>query len=38
MAMRAGSGSHAICISKPEAVAALIAKAAKSVSSKMAVN
>jgi pimeloyl-ACP methyl ester carboxylesterase len=39
MAMRAGStvaeaaGSHAIYISKPEAVAALIAKAAKSVSS-----
>ena len=30
------SGSHAIYISKPEAVAALIAKAAKSVSSKMA--
>ena len=42
MATRAGSivaeaaGSHAIYISKPEAVAALIAKAAKSVSSKMA--
>ena len=40
MATRAGStvaeaaGSHAIYISKPEAVAALIAKAAKSVSSK----
>jgi pimeloyl-ACP methyl ester carboxylesterase len=39
MATRAGStiveaaGSHAIYISKPEAVAALIAKAAKSVSS-----
>lgn len=43
MATRAGStiaeaaGSHAIYISKPEAVAALIAKAAKSESSKMAV-
>jgi hypothetical protein len=42
MATRAGatvaeaSGSHAIYISKPEAVAALIAKAAKSVGSKMA--
>ncbi len=42
MATRAGStiaeaaGSHAIYISKPEAVAALIAKAAKSVSSEMA--
>jgi pimeloyl-ACP methyl ester carboxylesterase len=42
MATRAGStiaeaaGSHAIYISKPEAVAALIAKAAKSVSSRMA--
>jgi len=42
MATRAGStiaeaaGSHAIYISKPEAVAALIAKAARSVSSKMA--
>jgi pimeloyl-ACP methyl ester carboxylesterase len=42
MATRAGAtvaeaaGSHAIYISKPEAVAALIAKAAKSVSSKMA--
>src|SRR5271165_2770629 len=42
MATRAGSivaeaaGSHAIYVSKPEAVAALIAKAAKSVSSKMA--
>ena len=41
MATRAGStvaeaaGSHAIYISKPEAVAALIATAAKSVSSKM---
>ena len=40
MAARAGStvaeaaGSHAIYVSKPEAVAALIAKAAKSVSSK----
>jgi hypothetical protein len=31
------AGSHAIYISKPEAVAALIAKAAKAVSSKMAV-
>jgi pimeloyl-ACP methyl ester carboxylesterase len=43
MATRAGAdvaeaaGSHAIYISKPEAVAALIAKAANSVSSKMAV-
>src|ERR1700744_1567705 len=43
MATRAGAdvaeaaGSHAIYISKPEAVAALIAKAAKSVSPKMAV-
>src|SRR5580704_45473 len=43
MAARAGAdiaeaaGSHAIYISKPEAVAALIAKAAKSVSPKMAV-
>jgi pimeloyl-ACP methyl ester carboxylesterase len=43
MATRAGAtiaeaaGSHAIYISKPEAVAALIAKAAKGVSSKMAV-
>jgi pimeloyl-ACP methyl ester carboxylesterase len=42
MATRAGAtvaeatGSHAIYISKPEAVAALIAKAAKSVSSKLA--
>ena len=42
MATRAGAsvaeaaGSHAIYISKPEAVAALIAKAAKSVSSRMA--
>ena len=42
MATRAGAtiaeaaGSHAIYISKPEAVAALIAKAAKSVSSKIA--
>ena len=42
MATRAGAtvaeaaGSHAIYVSKPEAVAALIAKAAKSVSSKMA--
>src|SRR6202142_864036 len=41
MATRAGAsvaeaaGSHAIYISKPEAVAALIAKAAKSVSSKI---
>jgi len=40
MATRAGptvadaAGSHAIYISKPEAVAALIAKAAKSVSAK----
>ena len=40
--MRAGAtvaeaaGSHAIYISKPEAVAALISKAAKSVSSEMA--
>jgi pimeloyl-ACP methyl ester carboxylesterase len=43
MATRAGStvaeaaGSHAIYISKPEAVAALIATAAQSVSSKVAV-
>jgi pimeloyl-ACP methyl ester carboxylesterase len=43
MATRAGAtvaeaaGSHAIYISKPEAVATLIAKAAKSVSPKMAV-
>jgi pimeloyl-ACP methyl ester carboxylesterase len=43
MATRAGSsvveaaGSHAIYVSKPEAVAALIAQAAKSVSAKMAV-
>jgi pimeloyl-ACP methyl ester carboxylesterase len=43
MAARAGStvteaaGSHAIYVSQPEAVAALIAKAAKSVSSEMAV-
>jgi pimeloyl-ACP methyl ester carboxylesterase len=42
MAARAGAtiaeaaGSHAIYVSKPEAVAALIAKAAKSMSSKMA--
>jgi hypothetical protein len=42
MATRAGAtvaeavGSHAIYISKPEAVAALIATAAKSVSSKIA--
>ena len=42
MATRAGAtvaeaaGSHAIYVSKPEAVAALIAKAAKSVSSKLA--
>jgi pimeloyl-ACP methyl ester carboxylesterase len=42
MAMRAGAtiteavGSHAIYVSKPEAVAALIAKAAKSVSAKAA--
>ena len=42
MAARAGAtvaeaaGSHAIYVSKPEAVAALIAKAAKSVSSEMA--
>ena len=42
MAARAGAtvaeaaGSHAIYVSKPEAVAALIAKAAKSVSSKVA--
>ena len=42
MATRAGAtvveaaGSHAIYVSKPEAVAALIAKAAKSVSSEMA--
>lgn len=44
MATRAGSaiaeaaGSHAIYISKPETVATLIAKAAKSVSAEMAVN
>jgi pimeloyl-ACP methyl ester carboxylesterase len=44
MATRAGSsvaeaaGSHAIYISNPEAVAALIAKAANSVTSEMAVN
>jgi pimeloyl-ACP methyl ester carboxylesterase len=44
MATRAGStiaeaaGSHAIYISKPEAVATLIAKAANSVSAEMAVN
>jgi pimeloyl-ACP methyl ester carboxylesterase len=44
MSTRAGStvveaaGSHAIYISKPEAVAALIAKAADSVSSKATVN
>jgi pimeloyl-ACP methyl ester carboxylesterase len=43
MATRAGAtvaeaaGSHAIYISKPETVAALIAEAAKSVSPKMAV-
>jgi hypothetical protein len=43
MAARAGAtvaeaaGSHAIYISQPEAVAALIAKAAKSVSPEMAV-
>jgi pimeloyl-ACP methyl ester carboxylesterase len=43
MATRAGAtvaeaaGSHAIYVSKPEAVAALIAKAAKSMSPKMAV-
>lgn len=42
MSARAGAtvtetaGSHTIYISKPEAVAALIAKAAKSVSSKAA--
>ena len=42
MATRAGStiaeaaGSHAIYVSKPEAVAALIAKAANSVISKAA--
>src|SRR5258707_13996110 len=42
MATRAGAtiaeaaGSHAIYISKPEAVAALIAKATKGVSSEMA--
>jgi pimeloyl-ACP methyl ester carboxylesterase len=42
MATRAGAtaaeaaGSHAIYISKPEAVAALIAQAAKSISSKIA--
>jgi len=34
--VRVDAGSHAIYISKPEAVAALIAKAAKSVSSKIA--
>ena len=44
MAARAGAtvaeaaGSHAIYVSKPEAVAALIAKAAKSVSAEMAVH
>ena len=43
MATRAGAtvaeaaGSHAIYISQPEAVAALIAKAAKSVNPRMAV-
>jgi hypothetical protein len=43
MAKRAGAtveeaaGSHAIYVSKPEAVAALIAQAAKSVGAKMAV-
>jgi hypothetical protein len=42
MAARAGgtvaasAGSHAIYISKPEAIAALITKAAKSATSKMA--
>jgi hypothetical protein len=42
MATRAGAtvaeaaGSHAIYVSKPEVVAALIAKAAKSMSSQMA--
>jgi pimeloyl-ACP methyl ester carboxylesterase len=42
MAARAGAtiaeaaGSHAIYVSKPEAVAAFIAKAAKSLSSRMA--
>jgi hypothetical protein len=42
MAARAGSivaeaaGSHAIYVSKPEAVAALITKAAKRLSSEMA--
>ncbi len=42
MVSRAGAsvaeatGSHAIYVSKPEVVAALIAKAAKSVSSEMA--
>ena len=42
MSKRAGStvieakGSHAIYVSQPKAVAALIAKAAKSVNSKMA--
>ena len=42
MATRAGAtvaeaaGSHAIYVSKPEAVAALITKAAESVSSEMA--
>jgi pimeloyl-ACP methyl ester carboxylesterase len=44
MSKRAGSavaeaeGSHAIYVSKPEVVAALIAKAAKSVSSKTSGN
>jgi pimeloyl-ACP methyl ester carboxylesterase len=44
MAARAGAtiaeaaGSHAIYVSKPEAVATLIAKAAKSVSAEMAVH
>ncbi len=44
MATRAGAsvaeaaGSHAIYVSKPEVVAALIAKAATSVTSEMAVN
>jgi pimeloyl-ACP methyl ester carboxylesterase len=44
MAARAGAtvaeaaGSHAIYVSKPEAVAALIAKAAKSVNAEMAVD
>jgi pimeloyl-ACP methyl ester carboxylesterase len=42
MATRAGAtieeaaGSHAIYVSKPEAVAAIIAKAAKSISAEMA--